>query len=244
MAKIVGLDPSIKKAGFCVLDTDMPDDHFLERGRLTTSTKDGILVERLILQQLQVRTLLERDDIKFVSMEAPYFGGDESEHLFALNQYLHKVFLDLEIFVICFPPQQLKKLAVPGKSVNDIHKPQMVGKVKDLFNLHGQVVTDDEADAMHAGRLGKLFYQWYFEKKIKDSDLPEDVYKVFAGTHTYTRGPKKGITIREGLIYRENELFFDFKKVSERGEKYHGRKEVIIKGRDQEGRSKKSSKKI
>lgn len=240
MPLILGLDPSLDKAGYAVLDTEQPYDRFVLRGRLKTSVRDGILVERLILQQSQIRSVLLDHDIKFVSMEAPYFGGNESEHLFALNQYIHRVFLELGTFVICFPPQQLKKLAVPAKKVTEIHKPQMVSAAKDHFNLHGQNLPDDEADALHAGLIGKWFYNWYFEKRVRDDELPEGFLKAFAGSKTYSTGIRKGVSSREGLIYRENELFFDFKQVSERSKRYHGSEERITQGRDQAGTLKKS----
>ena len=216
MPLILGLDASIKKSGFSILDTDAPDYELVDRGRLRTSRSDGILIQRLIKQYEQIKELMDRYSIDFVSMEAPYFGGDESEHLFALNQFIHKLYLERGTFVICFPPQQMKKLAIPEKSVNDVHKVQMTAAAKDKFNLHGHVLTDDEADAIWAGHLGKLFYNWHFTKTLPEEKLHPLVRKAFCGTHTYVKGAKAGSTDRTGMIYRENELFFDFKKIAER----------------------------
>jgi len=210
------LDPSIKKTGYAVFDTADPADSVVERGRLKTSRSDGVLVQRLLKQAGQVRELMERHSIEFISMESPYFGGNEAEHLFALNQFLHREWLEMGTYVIVFPPQQLKKLAVPDMSVNDVHKPQMINGVKELLGIYGQRITDDEADAVWAGWLGKQFYNWRIDKIISDSDLRADLMKAFAHKHTYTRRPKKGSTDYKGLIYRENELFFDFKKIRER----------------------------
>ena len=123
MPLILGLDASIRKAGFCVVDTDAPPFTIVERGRLYTTVADGIPIQRLLKQQKQIRELLERHSIDFVSMEAPYFGDGESERLYALNQFLHAVFLDRGTFVIAFPPQQLKKLAIPEKYSDEVHKP-------------------------------------------------------------------------------------------------------------------------
>jgi Holliday junction resolvasome RuvABC endonuclease subunit len=216
MNLILGLDPSIKKAGYCVLDTEAPYDAFVERGRLKTSSLDGILVQRLIKQRQQIRDLMDRFDIKFVSMEAPYLDDSESEHLFALNQFIHEVFLERGTFVICFPPQQLKKLACPGQKANEVHKPHMIAEAKKRYRLAGKLLTNDEADAMHAAHLGKLFYNWHFAEKLTDKDLNPDLLKAFAGKHTYSRGAKKGSTDYTGLIYRENELFFNFQKIKDR----------------------------
>ena len=216
MPLIIGLDPSIRKAGYCVIDTDAPPFTFVERGRLYTTVADGIPIQRFLKQQKQIRELIERHSVAFIAMEAPYFGDGESERLYALNQFLHSVFLDLGTFVIVFPPQQLKKLSIPDKNVEDVHKAQMVADAKQKYGLLGKPLTDDEADALHAGRLGWLFYNWHFKKSIASEDLHPLVWKAFDGRKVYKKGIRKGIEIRTGLIYRENELFFDFKRVKER----------------------------
>lgn len=237
MNLILGLDPSIKKAGYCVLDTDAPYDSFVERGRLRTSGSDGILVQRLLKQQEQIRGIIDKYDIKFVSMEAPYLDGGESEHLFALNQFIHEVYLEKGSYVICFPPQQMKKLACPGQKANEVHKPQMIAEAKKRYRLAGKILTDDEADAMHAAHLGKLFYNWHFTRKLSDKDLHPDMLHAFSGKHTFTKGLKKGATEYTGLIYRENELFYDFKRIAERKEHYGSAEEKAWENRGgREGR--------
>jgi hypothetical protein len=47
---------------------------------------------------------------------------------------------------------------------------------------------------------------------LKDSDLTEAETHTFCGKHTFTRGIKKGITEYTGLIYKENDQFFDYSK--------------------------------
>lgn len=242
MPKILGLDPSIKKAGYCILDTDAPYDTFIEKGRLRTWALDGILIQRLLKQQEQIRGIMEKHDIQFVSMEAPYFGGGESEHLFALNQFIHGLFLERGTFVIAFPPQQLKKLACPGQKANKVHKASMILEAKKRYHLQGKILSDDEADALHAGHLGKLFWNWAgnhqeptweipFGKAVVDRDLNRDVLQAFAGKHTLTRGPRKGIVEYQGIIYRENELFFNFKRIAERKSEYGAAEERVWKAR-------------
>lgn len=226
MPLILGLDPSIKKAGYCLLDSDAPYDTLVERGRLKTSGADGILVQKLMLQADRITRMIVDNDVAMVSMEAPYFGGNESEHLFALNQFLHRVFLETGSYVITFPPQQMKVLAVPTKKAQDISKPQMIGEVKSRFHLHGKVIPDDEADALHAGHLGKLFYNWFFTKKLSDSDLHPRILDAFSGKKTFSKGLRKGTSDYYGLIYRENELFFDFKAIAARKDFYGAKEEA------------------
>jgi len=216
MPYILGLDPSIKKTGYVVLDTNQHDDTTVERGLLKTSQDDGLLILRLIKQSKQVEDIIKKYNISFVGMEAPFMGSFNTEKLYALNQFLHKVFLDNDSYVVAFPPQELKKLVFPNLSVDEIHKPHMIDKAKTALGLHGQKLAEDTADAYWAGIFGKKYYKWHIEKSIGDQDLDEYVLEVFAGKHTFTRGPRKGVTEYKGIIYRENELFFDFKAIKRR----------------------------
>lgn len=214
MPFILGIDPSLRKLGFVVLDTTKPMTHVVERGLLKTKT--GVLVQRLILQAHQVRKLIKKYDIKFIASEAPYFGGGESEVLYALHQFLHAVYLKESCFVLVIPPQQLKKLIFSDMSVNDVHKAQMTERAKDLLGLHGRgKISEDEADAYHVGTVGMRFYQWFIEKSIFDSDLKSYENKAFNGKHTFTRGAKAGTTEYSGFAFRENEMFFDYKRIKE-----------------------------
>jgi len=216
MANLLGLDPSLKKAGYVVFDSSKPDNIVEEKGLLKTSSLDGILVQRLVRQAEQVGAMLKKYNISFVGMEAPFFDANSTEMLFALNQYLHKVFLDNETFVVCFPPSMLKKLTFPDLSAAIVGKPHMIHRAKDILGLHGHRLAEDVADAYWAGFFGKRFYRWHFEKSLKDEELGEYERHVFCGTHTFVKGKRKGVTDYSGIVYRENELFYDFKAIKRR----------------------------
>lgn len=216
MPCILGLDPSLKKAGYVVLDIDKPDTTVEEKGLLKTSTEDGILVQRLVKQASQIESLLIKYNISFVGMEAPYFGGGSAEILYALNQFIHKMYFDLGTYVVCFPPQMLKKLVFPDVKVSEIHKPHMIDRAKTMLGLQGRILAEDVADAYWAGIFGKRFYNWHIRKILSDRDLGKYELSTFKGTHTFVKGPQKGITEYSGIIYRENELFFDFKEIKKR----------------------------
>jgi hypothetical protein len=98
--------------------------------------------------------------------------------------------------------------------VTEIHKAQMIERAKDLLGLHGKRLSEDEADAYHVSKIGFRFYKWFIEKSITETDLEPYEYKSFCGKHTFTRGMKKGVTEYTGFIYRENEMFFDYKKLN------------------------------
>ena len=216
MANLLGLDPSLKKAGYVVFDSSQPDSVVVEKGLLKTSSLDGILVQRLVKQAENVGAMLDKYNISYVGMEAPFFNANNTEMLFALNQYLHKVFLDHGTFVVCFPPSMLKKLTFPDLSASIVGKPHMIHRAKDMLGLHGHRLAEDVADAYWAGYFGKRFYKWHFEKTLKDEDLGEYECQVFGGSHTLTKGKRKGVTDYTGIVYRENELFYDFTAVKRR----------------------------
>jgi Holliday junction resolvasome RuvABC endonuclease subunit len=216
MAYILGMDPSLRKAGYVVLDIDGPDDKLIDKGLLKTSELDGILIQRILKQQKQIKDKLLEHNINIVGMEAPFFGGNEAEHLFALNQFIHKTFLDLGTFVVAFPPQQLKKLVRPDLSVQDVGKAHMVDAAKTILGMQGHRLANDIADAYWAGYFGKRFYKFFILKNLKEEDLGKYEREVFCGKHTFTKGIKTGFTEYVGYIYRENEMFFDFKKIKRR----------------------------
>lgn len=217
MCYLLGLDPSLAKTGYAILNLkDLSNNIPVEKGLLKTSNSDGILIQRLLKQQKQIQGIIKKYDITYVGMEAPYFGGHTAEILFSLNQFIHKTFYDRGSYVIAFPPQMLKKLVFPDKSVSDIHKPQMIHEAKSKLDLHGKTLAEDVADAYWAGYFGKKYINWHIFNTINDSDLNAYEKTTFFGKHTYTRGARKGLVEYNGIKFRDNELFFDFKAIKRR----------------------------
>ena len=145
-------------------------------------------------------------------MEAPYLQDFNTELLFALNQFIHEVFLNLQCFVIYFQPSALKKYAQPGMKSNDVTKHHMVHQAKIELSRQGKRFSEHVADAYFASKIGLRFYQWHISKTIQDKDLSEWELDYFCGKHTFVKGEKKGITEYYGLIHRENDQFFDYRK--------------------------------
>lgn len=216
MAYLLGLDPSLRKTGCVVLNLDTPDTVVEEKVLLKTSPRDGITVQRLIKQADQIEEKIKHYGIRYIGMEAPFFSANSTEMLYALNQYIHKKFLENDCFVVCFPPQMLKKLVFPDHPVDKIGKPHMIHQAKSVLNLHGHRLAEDVADAFWAAYFGKRFYEFYINKTLKEIDLGSYEHKAFCGKHTYKRGAKKGITDYTGIKYRENDLFYDFREINRR----------------------------
>ena len=212
---IAAFDPSITHFGWVLLDeTKDGKEAFLDSGTFKTDPSDGLLVQRLILQRERVRKFLVGNNIKFISMEAPYWGDFNTELLFALNQFIHEMFLNMDMFIFYVQPQTLKKFACPqlSKDKVKITKHHIVHQAKTELELHGKRFSEHVSDAYFAGKLGSIFYKWFFLKTLQDEDLPVDLQEMFYGKHTFVKGAKKGITEYNGIIYKENDQFFDYKK--------------------------------
>jgi Holliday junction resolvasome RuvABC endonuclease subunit len=209
---IAGFDPSLTHIGWIIFDQEKTGAKaVLEAGTFQTSPKDGHLIQRLLMQQERIRLLLTSRKVSFVSMEAPIWKDWNSEILFALNQFIHQVLLDLKIFMVHLQPSTLKKYAYPELDPNDVTKSHMTHQAKKELNRMNKRFSEHVADAYFAGKIGLKFYQWYFLHMYSDDDLTEQERNLFCGKHTFVKGEKKGLTEYTGIIYRENERFFNYK---------------------------------
>jgi Holliday junction resolvasome RuvABC endonuclease subunit len=210
---IASFDPSLTHFGWALLDESLQGKNALiNTGTFKTDPSDGLLVQRLILQRERIRKFLVDNKITFVAMEAPYWQDFATELLFALNQFVHEVFLNLEIFVLYIQPTSLKKFACPHMNPHEVTKHHMVHQAKTELEMHGRRFSEHVSDAYFAGKLGCIFYKWYITKEFQDENLPEYLKELFYGKHTFVRGAKKGVTEYNGIIYKENDQFYDYKK--------------------------------
>lgn len=210
---LVAFDPSLTHLGWVIFDENkVGKESVLEAGVFQTDPSDGYLVQRLIIQRCRVREFLIQKGIKFVVMEAPILSDFNTEKLFALNQFLHEVFLDLGIFVLYIQSATWKKMMFPDMNPVDVTKHHSSHLAKTELDRHGRRFSEHVADAYHLGKIGHRFYRWFFLKLLGDKDLTPAEWDLFCGKHTFTRGMKKGVTEYYGLIYRENDQYFDFSK--------------------------------
>jgi len=221
---IAGFDPSLTHTGWVVFDENrIGKESVLEAGVFRTETSDGTIVQRLIMQRERVRLLLEAKNVRFVTMEAPIMQEWSTEILFALHYYYHEIFLELGVFVVLIHSSSWKSICFPGKDINEITKAHSSHLAKVELGRQGKRLSEHVADAYHLGKIGHRFYQWYIMHLFKDDGLTEAEQNLFCGKHTFQRGEKKGMTEYTGIIYRENEMFFDYSKYRSRN------KEALVK---------------
>jgi Holliday junction resolvasome RuvABC endonuclease subunit len=210
---IIGIDPSITHCAYVLLnETKTGKEAFVKSGTFITEHADALFVQRLIMQRERLRHLLTSNNIKFVAMEAPIWGDNSTELLYALHQFFHEVFLELKIYLIYLQPSTVKKYAYPDMDPDNISKSHMTHAAKKELDLMNKRFSEHEADAYFVGKIGLKYYQWLFLKKFSDHELSEAEQHLFCGKHTFVKGIKKGITEYTGIIYRENERFYDYTK--------------------------------
>ena len=205
---IAGFDPSITHFGWVLLDeTKEGKDSLLSYGTFKTDPSDGLMVQRMILQRERVKKFLIENKIKFVAMEAPYWGDFNTELLYALNQFIHEIFLNLDLFVFYIQPSSLKKVACPDLNHREITKHHIVHQAKTELDKHGEKKFSEHiADAYFAGKIGRIFYNWHIDKRFTDEDLPEYLREIFSGKHIFVKGAKNGLTEYTVIIYKEIEV--------------------------------------
>jgi len=188
----------------------------LEAGVFRTDTSDGTLVQRLIMQRERVRLLLQAKNIRFVTMEAPILQEWSTEILYALHYFLHEVFLELGVFLVLIHSSSWKSICFPGMDSKEVSKAHSSHLAKTELGRQGKRFSEHVADAYHLGKIGHRFYQWYVMHLFKDADLTEAEQSLFCGKHVFIKGVKKGMTEYTGIIYRENEMFFDYSRYQTR----------------------------
>jgi len=206
---ILGIDPSLTSSGWAILNLEQKT--CIDWGVIKTTPEDLILFRFLAIRKT-LSDLIQKYNIKQVGCEAPVFGGYETGTAYALYIMLLEIMYKSKTDIVFLAPMQIQKIVKSEGfgTAGKIFKSDSV-QAAEVF-LGGKVpnkTTGDKADAFHAARIGARFWL-LFSKQIQEVDLSNAEQEIFAFSHTYTRGAKKGFTERKGLIYRENDLFFRF----------------------------------
>jgi len=228
---MVGIDPSLTHSGWVVFDENKTGKEAVtEIGVFRTDPEDGILIQRILMQKERIRLLLSTRNIRFVAMEAPLMKDWSTELLFALHQNFHEVFLDFGVYLIYLQPSTVKKYAYPKTDPDEVTKGMMTHAAKKELDRMNRRFSEHAADAYFVGKIGLKYHQWFFQHKFTDDQLSEHEHRLFCGKHTYTRGVKKGLTDYIGIIYRENEQFYDYSKFTRKSQVIA--EEVINNGKE------------
>jgi hypothetical protein len=217
--RVLGFDPSLTNFGWALHDTEAPrgPSRCLGRGRFKTSSKT-LFVARYMDLRDRVGELLQMHQPDAVASESSVFGEMYSEGMYGLFLYVCEACYVAKTDLVLFTPPQLKahaRLSLDRPTVNGrlwkMHKGDMSEAAREHCGGKGRIWDNNEADAYWASVAGGRFWS-RFHGVIGDDALTPVERKQFARIHTYQRGKKAGETVKTGLLYRENERFWQWSK--------------------------------
>lgn len=212
MMRTLGFDPSLTNFGWAVHDSDgVAAGRCLARGRFRTSSAT-LFVDRYCDLRASVISLLSQYDVARVGVEYPVFDELYSEGMYGLFLYTCEALKLGCRDVVFFSPGQIKAQARQflGRPKNwKMQKPDMVEAAQ--LDAGGGRWNHNEADAYLVAKAAARFWQFY-DGSLAKEDLTIPEKQQFAHIHTYKRGKKAGETEHRGILYREDERFFQWSR--------------------------------
>lgn len=216
--RVLGLDPSLTNFGWALHDTDAEGAALcIERGRFQTSARTLFVARYMDLRE-SVRELIQRLQPDAVSSESSVFGEMYSEGMYGLFLYVCEACYLEGVDLCLFTPPQLKahaRQSLNRPRVNGrlwkMHKGDMAEAAREHCGGRGRVWDNNEADAYWASVAGGRFWN-LLNGVITEEDLNPVEAKQFARIHKFQRGKKAGETVKSGLLYKENERFWQWSK--------------------------------
>lgn len=211
--RVLGLDPSLTGFGWCVHDdAAQGPDRVVARGRFCSDAK-SIFVHRYMGMRQAVADLLTRfPDVRRVGVESPPFGALFSEGLYGLFLYVNEALCQGERDVVFFDPSTVKMLTrgesgIRGKmtKVHMVAAARADTGIKSAFN-------HNEADAYHVARFSARFWS-FVDQIVPYDDLSSAEKQAFGWARIIQHGPRQGVLIVGGAVYKENSRYFRFSQL-------------------------------
>lgn len=210
--RVLGLDPSLTNFGWAIHDTAHPVGSRSRceiRGRFQTSAK-ALFIDRYTDLRGRLRALVQEHRPDRIGLEFPVFDNLWSEGMYGLFLYTCEALQAEEQDVVFWSPLQVKAHAREslGRPAGwKMMKPDMIEASK--ADAGGGRWNHNEADAYLVGRLAARFWLLH-EDAIKERDLTPVERKYFLEIRRYVRGKKEGKVEHKGVMYREDERFFQW----------------------------------
>jgi hypothetical protein len=115
---------------------------------------------------------------------------------------------------VYFDPQRVKSFARIDPTIRRgvMDKSDMQDAARSETGI--QQFNHNEADAYIIARSAVRFWEFFRGVLTEDELLPSEK-PIFKRVHTFLKGVKAGKTVEEGLIFKENDRFFQFSKLTE-----------------------------
>jgi Holliday junction resolvasome RuvABC endonuclease subunit len=212
--RVLGLDASLTNFGWAMHDTEAPAGdagRCLSRGLFQTPASMEF-IERYVTQRERLKKLIQEQKPDKVGLEFPVFDNLFSEGMYGLFLFTCEALKTEGQDVVFWSPLQVKAharelLGRPKSWVMD--KVDMVEAAKK--DASGAKWNHNEADAYHVARLAGRFWELH-SGYITELTLTEIERKYFTEIKKYVRGKKAGKEEKKGVIYREDDRFFQWSK--------------------------------
>lgn len=217
--RVIGFDPSLTNFGWAIHDSNAQEGtagRCLDRGRFQTSAKT-LFIDRYCELRESVLALVERFGTSYgithIGLEYPVFKELYSEGLYGLFLYTCEALRAAKMDVVFFSPLQIKA-----------HARDFLDRPKGWKMMKGDMVeaarmdaggkgrwNHNEADAYWAAQTGSRFWQFFYGC-LSLEQLTVAERKQFALVHTFQRGKRAGETVKRGILYREDDRFFQWSR--------------------------------
>lgn len=201
---VLGLDPSLRNYGWCLYDSEKTPP-IVDRGRFQTNSKTLFIKRYIDIREWLHQLCMSYSGLKVVGIESPPFGDLWSEGLYGLFLFSMEALYRTHKNVYFWAPTTIKSRAkeILGRTTGQMFKIDMIEAAKKESGVNNKW-NSDTADAFNVAFLTYRFMQ-YVGGEIGDSDLTDKEKWIFLGIKNV-----KGKVKKRGMIYRENDRFFQF----------------------------------
>jgi Holliday junction resolvasome RuvABC endonuclease subunit len=206
----LGVDPSLTGFGWCVHNSAVVGPaRVIAKGVFSTLSKRIFIWRYMFMREALGKVLDAYPEIEAVGVESPPFGELWSEGLYGLFLYVNEAIFLRRKNVVYFDPLRVKLMAKMDPSVRrgSMDKSDMQDAARSETQIRRW--NHNEADAYIIGRSAARFWEFY-RGDYTEEELTPSEKSIFHKTHTFTRGAKAGKTVKSGLIFKENDRFFQF----------------------------------
>lgn len=181
------------------------------KGIFNTSSKRLFVWRYMYMRQAICDLLDAYPEVKGVGIESPPFGELWSEGLYGLFLYVNEALFLRRQDVVYFDPGRVKLLARMDANVRKgvMDKRDMVEAAAADTGV--KCWNHNEADAYIVSRSAARFWD-FVGGRLLEEDLTPSEQRVFLATHTFVRGDRAGKTIKQGVLYKEGDRFYQFSK--------------------------------
>ena len=206
----LGLDPSLPGFGWCVHRSDVTGPGRVVAKGVFQTPASRVFVWRYMFMRESVGQLIDTyPKVEGIGVESPPFGELWSEGLYGLFLYVVEAIFVRRQDVVFFDPLTVKLLAKMDPKVRrgKMDKRDMIEAAKADTQIKRW--NHNEADAYIIGRSAARFWDLQRERIDQDELTPSEK-RSFTRIHTYRKGLRVGQTVGKGLLFREDDRFFQF----------------------------------